>query len=178
MQAPYFASGNPETEEFAALPAVGSTLPPAGSFLTIAEFDQGGPTGPVNLCRYQLVKQGAGISCVVGSVLYWLDKTAGTVTTVRTNRGLLAGIGRIASAITGSYIWILKKGRRTVLFQGAPTSAPDATGKPVVAGSTTDGTADALASAQAAGAFPLIGVTVAALVGSLGLCDVNIPDSY
>src|SRR5438270_9555960 len=129
IQSPYFASGSPETEEYASLPAAGSTLPPAGSLGCVADFDNGGLAGPVNLCRYQLVKQGPGIQGVVGSAMYWLDETAYKVTTVRTNRGTFAGICRIASATAGSYIWILKKGRRTGLFQAAPSSAPDATGK-------------------------------------------------
>lgn len=178
IQSPYFASGNPETEEYTALPAVGSTLPPAGSLGMVADFDQGGIAGPVNMCRYQLVKQGPGITAALGAALYWLDKTANTVTTVRTNRGLFAGVCRIAAANAASYIWILKKGRRTGLFQAAPSSAPDATGKPVVPSATTDGTFDSLANAEAQAAFPIVGVTVGVAAANLALVDWNVPDQY
>lgn len=173
IQSPYFASGDPETEEYTALPATGSTLPPLGSLGCVADFTRSG----WNTCRYQLVKCGAGITPVVGSVLYWLDKSAFTVTTVRSATGL-AGIGRIAAAAAAEYIWILKKGRRTVLFQVAPTSAPDTTAKPVVAGSTTDGTADCLANSETQAAFPLIGTSAGVAAANLALVDVNIPDAY
>lgn len=178
IQSPWFFTGNPETEEYTALPAVGSTLPPAGAFMAICEFDQGLAAGPVNLCRYQLVKQGPGIQGVVGSAMYWLSKPAGTVTTVRTNRGLFAGVCRIASATPASFIWILKKGRATGLFQAVPSSAPDATGKPVVPGDTTDGTFDCLANDESQGAFPAVGVTVGVAAANLALVDWNVPDTY
>src|SRR5213078_181096 len=119
IQSPYFATGNPETEEYTALPATGSTLPPRGHLGQVADFDQGGIAGPVNLCRYQLVKCASGITPVVGNVMYWSDKTISEVTTTRTNRGTPAGICRIAAAAAAEYIWILKKGDRGVKFQAA-----------------------------------------------------------
>lgn len=178
IQSPYYASGNPETEEYTAIPATGSTLPPQGSIGCVADFDQGGAAGPVNLCRYQLVKCAAGITPALGSVMYWSNKPILEVTTVRTNRGAVAGICRIAAATSAEYIWILKKGRRTVLFQAAPTSAPDTTGKPVVGSPGTDGVADCLGNVETQGAFSLIGVTVGVAAVNLALCDVNIPDAY
>lgn len=177
IQSPYFASGNPETEEYTAVPALGSTLPPAGSIGQVADFDQGGAAGPVNLCRYQFVQCGAGVQPLLGSVMYWLNKGLNTVTTVRTTGGV-AGICRIATAAAAEFIWILKKGDRTVLFQGAPTSAPDANNKPVVAATGFDGVADCLANAEAQGAFPLIGTAIGAAAANLALVRVNIPDQY
>ncbi len=110
--------------------------------------------------------------------MYWSDKTINEVTTAKTNRGAVAGICRIAAAAAAEYIWILKKGDRGVLFQAAPTSAPDTTGKPVVASSTTDGTANCLATSETQAAFPLIGVAISAAAASIATVRVNIPDAY
>jgi hypothetical protein len=164
---PYFQTGNPETEESLTLFAPGLL----GSY---AEYNQGTPTAP-NVCRYQLVKCDAGITPAIGNVMYWVSRAAFTVTTVRTNRGNVAGIARIAGTIAASYIWILKRGDRTVKFQGAPTVAPDATGLTVVPSSGTDGVADSVAIATAPPG-PVIGTTLAAAAASLALCRVNVPD--
>jgi hypothetical protein len=178
LQSAYFASGDPETEEFTALPMTGSTLPPAGMLGAVADFNRAGLTGPPLMQRYQFVKQAGGITGIVGNVLYWSDKTNFVVTTARTNRGLLSGICRIAAANAASYIWQLKKGSRTVKFQAVPSSAPDATGKPVVCSMTTDGVADCLANDQAQAAFPLVGVATSVTAANLATVNVNIPDEY
>jgi hypothetical protein len=167
---PYFQTGNPDTDEFTA--AAG--LPFPGMLGQLAEFDQGTPTAR-NLCKYQLVKQGAGIQGVAGTVLYWLDKAAKTVTTV--NSGALAGVCQIAAGSAASYLWVCKKGRRSVLYVDAPASTPDTTGMPVV-GSDTDGKADCLAVSETQGAFPLIGTSAGTLTSHVGLVDINIPDQY
>jgi hypothetical protein len=44
-------------------------------------------------------------------VLYWISKSAFTVTTVRTNRGNVAGISKIVGTIAASYIWALRPRR-------------------------------------------------------------------
>lgn len=178
LQSPYFASGDPETEEYTALPVSGSTLPPAGMLGALADFNRAGLTGPPLVQRYQFVKQAAAITGIVGNVLYWSDKPNFVVTTARTNRGFLSGICRIAAANAASYIWQLKKGRRTVKFQAVTSSAPDATGKPVVCSMTTDGLADCLANDQAQAAFPLIGITQTTVTSQLATVEVNIPDEY
>lgn len=165
---PYFLTGNPETEESLALYA-------AGLLGTYAEYNQGTAVAP-NICRYQLVKCDAGITPAVGNVLYWVSRAAFTVTTVRTNRGNVAGIARIAGTIVASYIWMLKRGDRTVRYQGAPTVAPDATGLTVVPSAGTDGVADAVAIATAAPG-PIIGTTLGAAAANLALTRVNIPDA-
>lgn len=164
---PYFLTGNPETEE-------SSTLYAPGALGSFAWFDQGTSAAP-NRCRYRLVKCTTGITPAVGNVMYWVSKAAFTVTTARTNRGNVAGIARIAGTIAAAYIWILVRGDRTVLFQGAPTVAPDATGLTVVPSSGTDGVADSVAIATAPPG-PVIGVTLGAAASSLALCRVNIPD--
>ena len=165
---PYFLTGNPETEEFA------TTLYAKGQLGMFAEFDQGTPTAR-NICRYQLVQQGSGIQAVVGSVLYWLSKSAKTVTTVRS--GALAGVCQLATANSNSFIWICKSGRRSVKYQAAPTITPDTTGLPVVGSDSTDGVADCLALTETQGAFPLIGTSAGAAVANVGLVDIDIPDN-
>lgn len=178
IQSPYFASGNPETEEYTALPALNSTLPPRGSLGCVADFDQGGIAGPVNLCRYQLVKCAAGITPVVGSAMFWSDKSISEVTTDRTKRGQFAGVCRIAAAAAAEYIWILKKGDRTGLFVAAPASAPDANGKPVVPSDATDGKFDCLANSETQAAFPVVGTTLGVTASDLALVRWNVPDQY
>lgn len=164
---PFFLTGNPETEE-------SLTLYASGQLGQFAEFDQGTAAAP-NRCRYRLVKCNTAITPAMGNVMYWVTKSAFTVTTVRTNRGNVAGIARIVGTIAASYIWVLTRGDRTVLFQGAPTVAPDATGLTVVPSSGTDGAADSVAIATAPPG-PVIGVTLGATAANLALCRVNIPD--
>lgn len=143
IQAPYFATGNPETEEM-------TTLYAPGMLGCFADFDQGGITGPENICRYQLVVQDAAISGVIGNVMYWAALKANySVTTTATLTGTLAGVCRKLVTDAASYIWILKHGTREVLLIDAPTSAADTTGKPVVGVTATAGKADVLALATA-----------------------------
>ena len=168
---PYFVTGNPETEEFVSLPAGF----PSGMLGMECEFNQGTAAAP-KWCRYQFFKCAASQTPLVGTVLYWVDKTAFTVTLDRTNRGDVAGVSQIAAAAAAEYIWILKKGQRSVRFQGTPTSAPDATGKPVVPSATADGVADSLALTTAPN-VSLIGVTLVTAASNVALCRVNIPDS-
>ncbi|PYQ25325.1 MAG: hypothetical protein DMF56_27825 [Acidobacteria bacterium] len=173
IQSPYFATGNPETEEM-------TTLYAPGMLGCRAEFDQGLLAGPPNRCVYQLVKAYTSITPVVGNVLYWVTKSSYTVTTTATNLGNLAGIARIAAAAAAEYIWICKKGDRDVLFIDAPTVAPDATGLPVVGVVATAGKADAKALATGAIPWPAIGATLGAQDGTTKLASVriNIPDQY
>lgn len=170
IQSPYFATGNPETEEM-------TTLYAPGMLGCVAEFDQGGITGPPNICSYQLVLQDTAIQCAVGNVLYWKTKSSYSVTTVRTT-GNLAGIARIAAAAAATYIWMLKHGDRTVLFIAAPTVAPSANGLPVVAADGTNGKADCLANANAQPGFPLIGTSLSVTAADLATVRVNIPDVF
>lgn len=168
IQAPYFATGNPETEEM-------TTLYAPGMLGCLAEFDQGGIAGPPNVCTYQLVKQGAGIQAILGTVLYILVNGSFTVTNVFS--GLLAGVSQIAAGTVASYIWIAKRGNRSVKLQAAPTSAADATGKPVVGSSTTNGVADVLALAEAQGAYPFIGACTGAAVATIAPVNLSISNN-
>ena len=72
IQSPYFATGDPETEEM-------TTLYAPGMLGCLADFDRGSN----NICQYQLVQQAASISGVVGSVLVWSAKGTYTATTDR-----------------------------------------------------------------------------------------------
>jgi hypothetical protein len=174
IQSPYFATGNPETEEM-------TTLYAPGMLGLRAEFDQGGIAGPMNKCIYQLVKQNTSITAVVGNVMYWVSKgSTYVVTTTATNTGNLAGIARIAATAAATYIWICKKGDREVLFVDSPTSAPDATGKPVVGVTATAGKADSLALTTAPVPWPPIGATLGAQDGTSKRASVriNIIDHY
>ncbi len=173
IQSPYFATGNPETEEM-------TTLYAPGMLGLRAEFDQGLLAGPPNRCVYQLIKQYTSIQCVVGNVTYWVAKSAFTVTTTATNSGNLAGIARIAAAAAATYIWICKKGDRDVLFIDAPTVAPDATGLPVMGVTATAGKADSKALATAPAPWPVIGTTLGAqdATSKLASVRINIPDQY
>lgn len=173
IQSPYFASGNPETEEM-------TTLYAPGMLGCVAEFDNGGIAGPENVCSYQLVLQESAISGVVGNVMYWstqAKRAVWTVTTTATNTGTLAGICRKLVVTAATYIWILKKGYRNVLLIDAPTSAADTTGKPVVGVTATAGKADVLALATAPQPFT-IGRCLTAQDGTtkLATCLVDIPD--
>lgn len=171
IQSPYFATGNPDTEEM-------TTLYAPGMLGCCGQFDQGGIGGPPNVCVYQLVLLAA-INAVVGNVLTWSNKGAWTVTNATAANGNVAGIGqKIAGPST--YIWIVKKGDRPVLFVDAPTVAPSALGLPVVQSDATAGKADALAKSETQAAFPLLGTTLGAQDGGTKLASVriNIPDQY
>lgn len=158
-----FLTGDPETEEL--------TTPYAGGELgNFAEFDRGSG----NICRYRLVKAAAGITPVAGQVLYWNNKAIYEVTTANAKRAQLAGICVQAKVGAAKYFWALVRGDRNVLFIGGVTSAPDASGKPVV-GSGTDGQADCLALATAP-TIPLIGATLGTVSSNLALVRVNVPD--
>ena len=194
IQSPYFATGNPETEEM-------TTLYAPGMLGCRAEFDQGllAIMAVAMFVQYRLQPQ-TGMDPVQqkvfmfmplvmsvmfaffpsGLVLYWVTKSSYTVTTTATNLGNLAGIARIAAAAAAEYIWICKKGDRDVLFIDAPTVAPDATGLPVVGVVATAGKADAKALATGAIPWPAIGATLGAQDGTTKLASVriNIPDQY
>jgi len=173
IQSPYFATGNPETEEM-------TTLYAPGMLGCRAEFDQGTPGVAPNRCVYQLIKCAASITPVVGNVMYWSTKNISAVTTTATNTGQLAGIARIAAGAAAEYLWICKKGDRDVLFIDAPTVAPDATGLPVMGVTVTAGKADSKALATAPAPWPVIGATLGAQDGTSKLASVriNIPDIY
>lgn len=133
---PMFLTGNPETELLTSLYA-------PGALGKKAWFNQGTPSAPI-MCLYQLVKLKAAITTTIGAVMYWDDRDDFVVTNVATNTGQLAGIARIVAA-AAEYIWILKEGDREVHLVDSPTSAADATGKPVVGVTATAGKADVLA---------------------------------
>lgn len=156
-----------------------TTLYAPGMLGCIGEWDAGGISGPPNLCEYQLVLQNTSISGVMGNVMYWADKGAFKVTTTQTNTGQLAGICRKVVVTAATYIWILKHGTRDVLLIDSPTSAADATGKPVVGITATAGKADVLALATAPQPV-LIGRCVGAQDGTSKLASVivNIPDPF
>lgn len=169
IQSPYFATGNPETEEY-------TTLPYPGMLGCVAEYDKGGRAGPPNKCRYQLVKQAASIQGIVGNAMYWSNKGLYTVTT-DSAAGQFAGVCRIAAAAAASYIWILKKGDATGLYVGSPASTPDGTGQAIVA-STEDGKFDCVGAGETQAAYPLVGSELGIVTSNLGLIRFNVLDSY
>jgi hypothetical protein len=137
IQSPYFATGDPESEEF-------TTLYAPGMFGCLAQFDRGSN----NICTYRLVKQNTAISGVVGNVFVWLTRATYTVTTVVTNAGLPAGIGEKIVATAATFIWVAVRGNRPVLVVNAPTVAPDATGAVQAIVSATAGSADGVSVAK------------------------------
>ncbi len=169
IQSPYFATGDPETEEM-------TTLYAPGMLGCCAQFARGGIGGPQNVCTYQLVKMAAVVGAI-GNVLTWSDKSAWTVTNATAANGNLAGILEKITAAS-SYVWIVKKGDRPVLFVAAPTAAPSALGLPVVQSDGTAGKADCLAKAETQAAFPLIGTSLGATVADLASVRINIPDTW
>jgi hypothetical protein len=170
IQSPYFATGDPETEE-------STTLYAPGMLGCIAQFDRGGVSGPQNVCVYQLVQLDAFVSAV-GQIVTWLSKAASTVTNQTAVNGNVAGIVEKVAAVS-TYVWIVKKGDRPVLFVDAPTVAPSLLGLPVVQ-STTAAKADCLAKSQTQAAFPLLGTTFGTQDGTskLGTVRLNIPDGF
>lgn len=175
IQSPYFATGNPETEEM-------TTLYAPGMLGCVAEFDQGGIAGPPNICAYQLVLQAAAISGVVGQVMIASNAQKGLFTVTNAsnvNRGTLVGICRKVVVTAASYIWVAKKGDLNVLYVDAPTVAPDATGLPAFA-SGTAGKADSVALNTAVAPSEYIGATLAAQDGGtkLALTRINIIDAF
>lgn len=170
IQSPYFATGDPETEEM-------TTLYAPGMLGCAAQFDRGGAAGPPNICVYQLVKMAAVVGAI-GNVLTWSDKGAWTVTNAATNGNLAGVLEKVTAA--SSYVWIVKKGDRPVLFVDAPTAATSTAGLPAVADSGTAGKANCLARANAAGPFPYIGTTLGAQDGTSKLASVriNVLDAY
>lgn len=170
IQSPYFATGDPETEEM-------TTLYAPGMLGCCAQFDRGGISGPQNVCTYQLVQMAAVVGAI-GNVLTWSNKGTFTVTNAASNtNGNLAGILEKVTAAS-AYVWIVKKGDRPVLFVAAPTVAPSALGLPVVASDATAGKADCLAKAEAQPAFPLIGTSLGATAADLASVRINIPDTW
>lgn len=172
IQSPYFASGNPETEE-------STTLYAPGMLGCVADFDQGS-TGAENVCTYQLVKLAAALQGLVGMLCYWSTaalKGAYTVTSTATNTGSAAGVAQRATTTAATYIWMLKHGYRSVLLIDSPTSAADTTGKPVVGVTATAGKGDVLALTTAATPF-LFGQCMTAQDGTskLATCFVDMPD--
>lgn len=169
IQSPYFATGDPETEE-------STTLYAPGMLGCCAQFDRGGVTGPPNICVYQLVKLDAFVT-VVGNVMTWLSKAAWSVTNQTAANGNLAGICEKILAIS-TYFWMVKKGDRPVLFVAAPTAAPSLLGLPVVQSDATAGKADCLTKVETSGGFPLIGTTFGTVTSDLATVRINIPDQY
>lgn len=168
IQAPYFATGDPESEEM-------TTLYAPGMLGCVGQYDRGSN----NVCDYQLVKQASSISGVVGNVFYWGPKSTYTVTTTATNTGLLAGIGERVVVTAATYIWIVKHGNRPVLFIDSPTSACAVTGNPAVGVTATAGKADALALATAPQPMT-IGRCTSTQDGTskLASVDINIVDPF
>jgi hypothetical protein len=174
IQSPYFATGDPNTEEM-------TTLYAPGMLGCAAQFDRGGVSGPPNVCVYQLVKQNNdGAAALFGTVLNWVDKGAWTVDLSLVNSlGLLAGVCQFDGASADTYLWILKKGYGQVRFINSPVEDPSAAGLPVVVSDDTDGVADCLAASQTQAAFPLLGVTTGGPNATpLFEVNVNVPDQY
>lgn len=169
IQSPYFATGDPETEEM-------TTLYAPGMLGCAAQYDRGGAAGPPNVCVYQLVKLDAFVT-VVGNVMTWLVKGSYSVTNQTAANGNVAGICEKIAAIS-TYIWIVKKGDRPVLFVAAPTAAPSTLGLPVVQSSATAGKANCLAKSETQAAFPLLGTSLGATSSDLASVRINIPDDY
>lgn len=171
-QSPYFATGNPETEE-------STTLYAPGMLGCVSDYDQGQISGPPNICTYQLVLATLAISAgFVGEVYTWSSKAAWTVVAGVASSGQVAGVGAIINTLLNPYIWILKRGDRNVRFVDAPAVAPSNAGLAVFLSATT-GKADCVANTTAEG-NKTFGATLGAQDGTskLGLVRVNCIDQY
>ena len=162
IQSPYFATGDPETEEM-------TTLYAPGMLGCLADFDRGSN----NVCQYQLVQQAASIAGVVGSVLVWSAKGTYTVTTLVTNINHVAGIGEKIVATAATFIWVVKHGDRSVLVVDSPTGTASAVGEPVVV-SSTNGKANVLAVGTAPVAGAYIGNSLGAQDGTTKLVSTQL----
>lgn len=119
QQTAYVASGDPETDNPTTLQYPG---------LLGAKLSR---TTSAGKKTYRLVKVAATSATLTASAaVFWADKSAFEVTATATNHGRCAGIARVAAAIN-TYCWVQTKGLGNVRFAAVPTSAPDATGKPV-----------------------------------------------
>ena len=119
-----------------------------------------------------------GVVPIVGGVMYWQNKGTFTVWDVPSRGGQVAGIAPLAGAFAagGSYFWMIKRGDRNVFFIASPTSAPDTTGKPVVAVTAgPNASADCLALATEPQPY-LIGRAIGAATSNLALTRIFIPD--
>jgi len=164
IQSPYFATGDPETEEM-------TTLYAPGMLGCLGVKDRGSN----NICTYRLVKQASTIQGIVGNVFCWSARATYTATTAVTNAGLPAGICGIASATPASYIWLAIKGNRPVRVQGSPTVAPDTTGAVQAVVSATAGVANGVSTAQVP---QHLGAFTSAVTSNLANCQLAILDDY
>lgn len=159
IQSPYFATGDPESEEM-------STLYAPGMLGCLANHDRGSN----NVCTYRLVKQATSIAGVVGNVFVWSARATYTVTTTVTNIGLPAGVGEKIVATAATYIWLAVRGNRPVLFIDSPTVAPATTGVHAVVSSTA-GKADGITTEKVPAH---LGATTSAQDGTSKLADVQL----
>ena len=171
QQSPYFATGDPETEEM-------TTLYAPGMLGCVSQFDRGGISGPQNVCTYQLVLMAAFVT-LVGQVMTWSDKGNWTVTNQVPTNGNVAGICEKVIAAS-SYFWVVKKGDRPILYVDAPTVAPSLLGLPVVQSNATAGKANCLAKSETQAAFPLLGTSFGTQDGTTkrGTVRLNLVDQY
>ena len=168
QQGAYFGSGAPSTE-------ILTSLPYPGLLGMVCEVNEATVLGAApKWVKYRLVKLAAGQTALKGQVVIWSDKTAFTVavTATKTSRGQVCGVVPLAVATAGAYFWMIVKGRKRCLIEGSPTSASSAVGKPVIPGSTTDGSVDVLALSTAP-KVRLIGACFSTTDGD-GLIDVDI----
>lgn len=171
QQAAWVSTGNPETVDDATPYAPGML----GSTVTVAPSVAGtARTGPGK--TYQYVKGDAAMAVApfAHCVMYWQDQDKYVVTTATTNLNRVAGICHVVPASKGNNFYVQTEGRSLVRYIDAPTSAPDATGKFVVANAANPGKADSIVTAPT---IAVIGVSAGAQDGTSkeGLVDLQIP---
>ncbi len=162
QQAVYIATGDPETDNPTSLQFPGQL----GATVTIQHATQGRKT-------YQLVKVNSGSATLTAhACVFWADKHNYEVIAAATNHGRAAGIAKVAAAAS-TFCWIQKKGLGLVRFAAAPTSAPDATGKPVRPTATV---AEADSVALGTALDNQIARTAGTAASQLALCDIDVDD--
>lgn len=158
----YIATGDPETDNPTSLRLPGQL----GEKVTIQHATQGRKT-------YQLVKVNASSATLTANaVVFWADKANFEVIAAATNYGRAAGRAPLAAAAS-TYLWIQKKGLGNGRFAAAPTSAPDATGKPVV---TTATAAELNSLALATAGDTVVGRSAGTAAAQIALVDFDIDD--
>jgi len=174
----HFSSGDPETVDDVSPRYPGQV----GAEVTIKQpGPPGSPSGEnyrEKTYKYVQTDSSMAVAPFPGAVAWWAHATNYLATTDSTKlgRNRVAGLFQ-GSPKAGNYCFIQTKGPGKVKFIDAVTSAPDATGKPVVP-STTAGKADCLAvGAAAAAGLALLGVSAGVLDGgtSEAVVELDVP---
>src|SRR5262245_11640713 len=173
QQAAYVSSGDPESVDDVTAYAPGMLGARVGVTPTAAGTAR---TGPTKVYQYVKGDSAMSVSPFAQCLLYWQDADKYVVTTATTNLNRVAGVYHKTGGPSnkGNYFFIQVEGRSLVRFIDAPTSAPDATGKYVVANAANAGKVDSIVTAPT---IAVIGVTAGAQDGTSkeALVDLALP---